>query len=416
MSGGPRAPSMIAYGEALSRLLAGLNPVSAETIAIADGLGRVLSAPVMAARAHPPVSVSAMDGYAVRSADVAQSQSRLTMIGEAPAGAPFEGAVRSGETVWIFTGGWLPRGADRVVIQENAERSGAIVTIKEPQTGDTHIRRAGLEFEEGAVVLSAGERLNGAQLALAATANTATLGVYKKPRVLIVASGDELVEPGGRLAAGSIINSAAYAVEALAIEWGAAARRGEILPDQIDACIRRLAPLIETSDLIVSIGGASVGEYDIIKPAFDGLGFERVFEKVAVKPGKPVWHARRADGALVLGLPGNPASALACSWLFLAPLLEALSGQKARAGDYLKVRAAASIPANGAREAFLRGVAWIEEGGVVARPDEKQDSSLLGPFARANVLIRRAPNAPAANPGDIIDVRIIGPLGATPQK
>lgn len=401
---------LLSYDEALSRLLEDVSATPPESIALGQASGRVLAEDILAERAHPPHAGSAMDGYAVRSKDVTGEKSRLRIIGEAPAGARYGGAVGSGEAVRIFTGAWLPDGADRVVIQENVRRDGDEIMIDAPQTGPANVRRAGLEFDAGTVVLKSGARLGPSDIALAATANRASVLVRKRPRVLIFSTGEELVEPGDDLGPDAIVNSGGFAVAALANKWGADAHLMGILPDIEDVCTDRLRASLDKADIIVTIGGASVGDYDVIKPAFDKLGAERVFEKVAIKPGKPVWHARFKKGPFVIGLPGNPASALVCSWLFLSPFLDAMLGYEGGGARYVEAITDSDIAENGQRETFLRGRAWIDNGVLKVRADTRQDSSLLTPFTRANVLIRRSAGAPAAAAGDNTSVLLIGAL------
>lgn len=396
---------LISYEEALARLASDIAPVAAETVALAGAHGRTLAEPVVAARAQPPQALSAMDGYAVRGADVAAPGARLSVIGEAPAGGAFQGVVGPGEAVRIFTGAPLPRGADRIVIQENVVREGALALIAEVQNADAFVRPAGLDFAAGDSLLAAGRRLSAVDVGLAAAANYGALAVRKRPVVAIFATGDELVEPGEARSDGDIVNSAAYAVSALIASWGGAPDVRGVLPDDLEATAAALGAAAADADVLLTIGGASVGAHDLVKPAATRLGAAFRFQKVAVKPGKPVWHARIPEGPLLLGLPGNPASAIACSLLFLRPLLEALLGAPARSPAFVRARLAAALPANGDRENYLRGRAFFEEGGgLSAAADARQDSSLLTPFAAANALIRRLPDAPAASAGESVDV------------
>jgi molybdopterin molybdotransferase len=400
---------MLILAEAQAALLDGLAPLPAEDCPLARCAGCTLAEDVTAERSQPPDPVSAMDGYAVRETD-ATPGTELRVIGESPAGAPFAGEVVPDTAVRIATGGLVPTGAERIVIQEIVDRDGDRIRIREQPGPATFVRAAGSDFGAGQAVLAAGDRLTSARIALAAAANRDTLRVRALPRVLILASGDELREPGGPLGKGEIVNSAGYGIEALVESWGGAAERLPMLPDDRDDCRRRLAGSALDAEVIVPLGGASVGDRDVLRPLFGEMGAEIIFDRVAVQPGKPTWHARFSDGRLVLGLPGNPASAFVCAWLFLKPLLHALLGRSGEALRFLPAVAGHDFPANGPRESFLRGTAIIDSGRLVATAGWQQDSHLQLPLARANALIRRPPNAPALAPGEPLDLLLIEPL------
>jgi molybdopterin molybdotransferase len=401
---------MLTLDEARRQLLDGIVPGPVERLPIGDCGGRTLAENIVAERAQPPDPVSAMDGYAVREED-GRAGAALRMIGEAPAGAPFEGKLIPGTAVRIATGGVVPAGADRVVMQEIVAREGDRIAILETPGEARFVRAAGSDFAAGQPILRAGERLVPGRLALAAAANCGELAVHAAPRVAILPSGDELREPGGALGKGDIVNSAAHAVAGLVGAWGGTPLRLPILPDDRAACRARLAGADLDAALIVPLGGASVGERDALRPLFEELGARILFDRVAVQPGKPTWHARFADGRLVLGLPGNPASAFVCAWLFVKPLLDRLCGRVEAATTWLPARAAADLPANGPRESFLRGEVRVgSDGALAATAERRQDSHLQLPLARANVLIRRAAHAPAAGAGATIDVLMIGDL------
>jgi molybdopterin molybdotransferase len=351
-----------------------------------------------------------MDGYAVRETD-ATPGAELRVIGESPAGAPFAGEVVPGTTVRTATGGVVPVGAERIVIQEIVDRDGDRIRIREQPGPATFVRAAGSDFAAGQTVLSAGDRLTPGPIALAAAANRDALRVRRTPRVLILASGDELREPGGTLGKGEIVNSAGYGIEALVKSWGGAAERMPLLADDRDECRKQLAGSALDAEVIVPLGGASVGDRDVLRPLFSEMGAKIRFDRVAVQPGKPTWHARFPDGRLVLGLPGNPASAFVCAWLFLKPLLHALLGRPGPALHFIPVQADIDFPANGPRESFLRGTAGVDPAGrVTATAGRQQDSHLQLPLAHANALIRRPANAPAVARGEPLDLLLIESL------
>lgn len=395
---------MIALDEALALLLDGYGLIGTEPVALADAAGRTLAAPIIANHDQPPAPLSAMDGYAVRSVDVAQGVV-LRLIGEAPASAPFAGNVGAGECVAIATGGVVPDGADRVVMQENVVRDGDRITIADP-SGPPFVRPAGMDFASGQRLLEPGATITPAALGLIAAANFATVEVARRPRVAIIASGDELHEPGAPLGPGAMVNSAAFALAALVEAWGGTAVRVATLPDDLDASIAALRR-IEQVDLFVTIGGASVGQRDLLRPAFEALGATIAFDRIAVVPGKPSWHARLPDGRAVLGLPGNPSSAFVCAHLLLKPLLAALTGRDP-APALIRAHLADPLPANGIREAWLRATLSIKDGIAMVRADPRQDSGLQTPLATANALLRRPANAASAAAGELVDAMRIG--------
>jgi molybdopterin molybdotransferase len=400
--------TLISLDEARALLLADVAPVDAETLPIAGCGGATLAADIVAARDQPPDPVSAMDGYAVRNDDAVVG-ARLSVIGDAPAGTPFGGNVTPGNAVRIATGGVVPHGADRIVIQEIVKRDGETIRIVAPPGPASYVRPAGCDFAAGQKLARAGELLTPARLGLAAAANRGTLEVRRRPRVAILASGDELREPGSTMAPGVIVNSAAYALAELVVGWGGTAIRHPILPDDRAQCTEQSRAGLD-ADIIIPLGGASGGERDVLRPVLQGFGARMIFERIAVQPGKPCWHARFPDGRLVLGLPGNPASAFVCAHLLLKPLMLALAG--CREPDRL-IRAALTrgMPEGADREVYWRArLATDDAGRLQVTPDERQDSSLQTPLAAANALVRRLPDAPAAAAGDLADVLTIGPL------
>jgi molybdopterin molybdotransferase len=349
--------------------------------------------------------MSAMDGYAVRSADASHAGARLKVIGEVAAGRPFGRIVGTGEAVRIFTGGVIPDGADAVVIQEDTAVEGDGITITEATSPGRHIRPAGVDFRQGDVLLAAGCRLADRDIALAASMNHPHLAVRRRPRVAILATGDELVMPGETLGPGQIVYSNGYALRALAREEGADTIDLGIAADTIEATtqgIRRARDL--GADILVTTGGASVGDHDLVKRSLEAEGVAMAFWRIAMRPGKPMMHGRL--GAMrVIGLPGNPVSSYVCGFLFLVPLIRKLSGRTVvhhRTESALLGRA---VPANDLREDYLR--ARLEErgdGALIATPVDHQDSSLLGNLAAARALVIRGPFASAAAAGSVCEI------------
>jgi molybdopterin molybdotransferase len=401
--------TLLSLDEARALLLGEVAPVDAEILSLAECGGRTLAADVVADRDQPPDPVSAMDGYAVRAED-AVAGAALALIGEAPAGMPFAGEVAPGTAVRIATGGVVPKGADRIVIQEIVERDGETIRICKAPGPAGYVRPAGCDFRDKQVLAHAGEPLTPARLGLAAAANQKALKVRRQPRVAIFASGDELREPGSALAPGVVVNSAAYALAGLVTAWGGIAIRHEILSDDHDRCADQIRAAGLDADIILPLGGASVGERDVLRPVLEAFGARKIFAGIAVQPGKPCWHARFADGRLVLGLPGNPASALVCAHLLLKPLIGALLG-RAEPDLFIAAALMRDMPKGADREVYWRARLCADDAGrLQVTPDERQDSSLQTPLASANALIRRLPNAPAAAAGDLVDVLMIGGL------
>ena len=372
-----------------------------ESIPLGEAAGRVLAASIIAKRTQPPRDMSAMDGYAVAFEDIENGQTRFTVIGEAPAGGRFDRAIESGEAVRIFTGGVVPDGADHVVIQEDTARSGNQFTLTDEQAAPRHIRKAGQDFFTGDVLVAAGHKIGLNDLGLIANGNHASVEVMRRPRIAFIASGDELVAPGREMTNMQIPNSNSVALAALVQSWGAETVAMELVKDDKDAftdTIKNLPPV----DIIVPIGGASVGDYDYAKDVFYALGFTPVFEKIAVKPGKPCWFAK--GEALVLGLPGNPSSAMVTAILFLKPLIGRLLGLP-ESHEWIHGRLAHDLSANGARETFLRGTFHIEADGMVqVSTMAQQDSGMTSTFAAASCLVRRLPDSPALAQGELVQL------------
>lgn len=398
--------SLISVEDALARVLAGIAPLEPETVPIAEAHHRVLAAPVIAGRTTPPANVSAMDGYAVRAIDVAQIPVTVTLSGEAAAGRPYEGTLRPGETVRVFTGGVMPAGADAVVIQEDTRREGDRVTMLEATTPGRHVRRAGGDFARGDAVLSAGRRLTARDLALAAAADHAFVQVARRPRIGIFATGDELVAPGSGAGPHQVILSNIYAVSALARLAGGEVNDLGRLPDTRDATRAGLETALAGGyDVLVTTGGASVGDHDLVAPTLHAIGVALDVHKVALRPGKPLMFGQ-SGSTRILGLPGNPVSAHVCALLFLVPLLHRLQGEAVPDGLRLRpAELAADLKANDLRMDFVRAeIVGQSARGPIVRPLPVQDSSMLHILARADALLVRAPFAPEARAGDACEI------------
>ncbi len=391
--------ALLSVAEALERVLAHAAPLPAEEVPLADAAGRVLAGDLTALRTQPPADVSAMDGYAVRAADVANVPVRLKIIGEVAAGRPFAHAVGSGQAARIFTGGVIPQGADTVVIQEFTKRDGDGVEVEKSTVKGRHIRAQGLDFKAGDALLAAGHRLTARDLALAAAMNHPRVPVHRRPKIAVLATGDELVQPGTQPAPGQIVSSNSFALAALARAEGADVTDLGIVGDRLDetkAAVRRARDL--GVDVLVTSGGASVGDYDLVQAAFAAEGMRLSFWKLALRPGRPLMHGRL--GAIqVLGVPGNPVSAFICAFLFLVPLIRRLAGRSDLVPPTESAVLGCDLPANDERADYLR--ATLNEGpeGLVATPFPVQDSSMMLPLAKADCLVIREPYAPAAKAG-----------------
>ena len=390
---------LMPVAEALRQVLAGAEPLTTESVALDEAFGRVLAGDLAARRTQPPNDVSAMDGYAVRAEDTASEPASLTIIGEVAAGHPFEGKVGPGEAARIFTGGVVPDGADCVVVQEVTEREGGRVVIKRSGIKGKNIRRKGIDFGAGQVLLNRGRRLDDRDLMLAASMNHPQLDLHRRPKVAIVGTGDELVMPGTDPKPGEIVYSNGFALTALARGEGAEARDFGIARDNLDdigAYIRRARDW--GADILVTTGGASVGEHDLVQKALKAEGLDLSFWRVALRPGRPMMHGRL--GRLqVLGLPGNPVSSYVCSVLFLVPLIRKLSGRSDLERARETARLGRDLPENDEREDYLRATLAFGPDGPVATPVSSQDSSLMAHLSRAGCLVIRPPHAPAAAAG-----------------
>ncbi len=387
--------------DAIAFVRAGAPVTAVERVPLSQGFGRVLAEPVLATRDQPPFPASAMDGYAVRRADIAAG-AVLTIAGESAAGRRYAGTVGAGEAVRIFTGAPVPDGADAVVIQETTKAAGGRVELlAESVATPGHIRKAGQDFTAGTTLLEAGMRLDGWRLSLAAAAGLAEVAVRVRPRVAVLCTGDELVLPGMTPGPDQIYESASAAVMALIGQWGGEAAYVGTEGDDLDALYATLAAV--KADLIVTIGGASVGDHDLVKPALERLGLVTDFVTLNLRPGKPTAFGGLDSGAHVLGLPGNPASAFVVAQLLLKPWIEAALGLPP-ADPFVKAVTTTDIPANGPRESYLRAALDVDaEGRLTVSPFPDQDSSLVSVFARAGALVRIASNAAFTPAGQRVD-------------
>jgi molybdopterin molybdotransferase len=392
--------------DARARMLNGVTRLGVETVPLESSPGRVLAQVVAASRPQPPFDASAMDGWAIRRADYAQGKA-FAIAGESAAGKAYADTVRADQAVRIFTGAPVPAGADLVVIQEEAARDGDTVRFEAGDAPRPNTRAAGGDFQAGDRLLDSGEVIDPWRLCLVASAGLAEVKVARRPRVAILATGDELVAPGGNPRLDQIFESGSFSLAALIASWGGEAVRLTAAADDAAAIAAAVEPV--DADLIVTIGGASVGDHDLVKPALKTLGLQLAVETIALRPGKPTWFGRLSpqgvgSGRPVLGLPGNPASAMVCAELFLRPLLAAMIG-----GDpeprLVAARLAAPLPAAGPREHWMRAALAVDpEGRMIATAFPDQDSSLVGVFARADALLRRRAGAQAALADSVVDV------------
>jgi molybdopterin molybdotransferase len=398
---------MLSVEEARARILAALAPVGSEWVGIGAAWGRVLAAPVTARHDKPLADVSAMDGYAVRAADCATVPVRLRVIGSAPAGHPFAGTVGPGEAVRVFTGSVIPAGADAVIIQEDTDLGLETVEIRFIPRPGQHIRRRAGDFAAGETLLAPGRRLTARDIGIAASADRPWLAVHRRPRVAILSTGDEVARPGEPVPEGGVISSNSLALAAMVRAVGGEPVDLGIAPDD-PATIAEAARGAAGSDLIVTSGGASVGAHDLVRDALAPAGLELAFWKIAMRPGKPFMFGR-VGATPLLGLPGNPVSALVCGLLFLVPAIERLAGLPGEAPRPVRALAGAALKANDHRADHLRAaLARRQDGRLVATPFPVQDSSLMAGLARADALILRPPHAPAVAEGEAIEVLPLG--------
>jgi molybdopterin molybdotransferase len=394
---------MLSVRDAHARIVAAFEALPAEMVSVADAAGRVLAVAPAARLTQPPADLSAMDGYAVRAEDVPAAPTTLKLVGQAPAGGSYDHALKHGETVRIFTGGPLPMGADAIVIQEDTRAEGDRITILEAPRISRHIRKAGLDFTAGDRPFAAGRILTTRDVALAAAMNLPWLSVHRRPRVAILSTGDELVMPGEPVGRNQIVSSSGIAVAALVRAWGGEPTLFDIARDDA-ASIRQSISAGAQHDLLVTLGGASVGDHDLVQDALKAQGFTMDFWRIAMRPGKPLMFAAR-DRARVLGLPGNPVSTMVCALLFLKPAVDRMLGQPGDLVGTQPARLAVDLKANDTREDYVRSqLRRGPDGALTVEPHAIQDSSMLSVLAWAGGLLVRPAHDVARKAGETVDV------------
>lgn len=393
---------MISVQEAQGLIRAGVNPLGSETIALSNALHRVLAEDPTARIAHPAHTVSAMDGYAVRAEDVSANSTTLSVIGESAAGHPYAGQLESGQAIRIFTGAHVPNGADTVVIQENTDRDGETVIINEIEAG-RHIRPMGQDFSHGDTLLISPVRIEPRHIGLLAAGDHPWISVFRRPRVAILSTGDEIVLPGEPRTSNQIVSANGPALSAFVKQKGGDPIHLGIVKDDEDALVA-IANAAKSCDLIVSSGGVSVGDRDLVRKAFGQAGLNVGFHKIAMRPGKPLMFGH-LEGTPMLGLPGNPVSALVCALLFLGPALDRLQGLAGDSPSTTLAKLGADLKENGGREDYMRAVLSSDgDGTMTATPIFAQDSSMIGALANSNALIIRPIGSPAAKTGEAVQV------------
>lgn len=394
---------MLSVRDAHARVIAAFEALPAEIVSVADAAGRVLAVPATARLTQPPADLSAMDGYAVRAADVPSAPGTLTLVGQAPAGGSYDQVLKAGETVRIFTGGPLPQGADAIVIQEDTKADGTQITILEAPRPGRHIRKAGLDFKVGDQPFQPGRVLSTRDVALAAAMNLPWLSVHRKPRVAILSTGDELVMPGEPVGRNQIVSSSGIAVTALVRGWGGDPTLFDIARDDARLIENRIAAGAQ-HDLLITLGGASVGDHDLVQAALKAQGFSMDFWRIAMRPGKPLMFAAK-DRARVLGLPGNPVSTMVCALLFLKPAIERMLSQPGDLVTTQPARLAVDLKQNDQREDYVRStLTRAADGSLTVEPHPVQDSSMLSVLASSSALLVRPAHDPARSKGEIVQI------------
>ncbi|WP_169569174.1 gephyrin-like molybdotransferase Glp [Sneathiella limimaris] len=392
---------MISVDEARSNILKTIKPVATETVSIADAVGRVLAEQVRARRTQPPQDLSAMDGYAVKAEDVQAVPVELTVIGEAAAGGHYAGTVSKGEAVRIFTGAPLPAGTDTIIIQEDTERTENKVLIKEAAPYGCYVRKAGIDFSEGQLGPIPGTKLSPRDIGLLAAMNIPWVTVRRKPRIALLSTGDELVRPGEPIGANQIISTNSLVVAAMVRQAGGEPIDLGIAKDNEDS-LRQMASGANSADMLVTLGGASVGDHDLVQTVLGKEGLKVDFWRIAMRPGKPLMFGD-LQGTPMLGMPGNPVSSMICSYIFLYPALYALMGMKLSKPPVVPAILAHDLKENDRREDYMRARIVGEQDGLpVVELFNNQDSSLLSSLSTANCLIRREPFAEPAAKGSVV--------------
>lgn len=397
---------MISVEDARQNILSSLTPVSTETVSLNAASGRILAEDIRARRTQPPADMSAMDGYAVKADDVKTVPVSLSVVGEAPAGGSYDKAVQSGEAVRIFTGGPLPEGADAIVIQEDTERAGDTVLIKESSEKGKFVRKAGIDFKEGDIGLQAGKNLTPRDIGLLAAMNVPWVTVRRKPVIALLSTGDELVRPGEPVGPNQIISSNALLVAAMIEKAGGIPLDLGIAMDN-EASLRQMAEGAKSADMLVTLGGASVGDHDLVQAVLGKEGLEIDFWRIAMRPGKPLMFGDLA-GTPMLGMPGNPVSSMVCSYIFLYPAIDALCGREKRRPATVKAILGHDLKQNDRREDYMRARIIDEKNSQpVVELFNNQDSSLLTRLSSANCFIRREPFADALTKGSEVEAILL---------
>ena len=398
--------TLVPVAEARQRLIESLKPLATESIPLMDAVGRVLAEDVKAHVTHPPADVSAMDGYAVRAADVATIPAQVTLVGESAAGHPWNGVVQPGQAVRIFTGAHVPKGADAIVTQEDTTASGTTITVKESSAAGRHIRPAGQDFKSGDVMLRAPRRLTARDIGLAGAGNNAHVRVYRRPRIGVLSTGDEIALPGEVIGLHQIVSANGPSICAFVRACGGIDFHLGVVRDEATA-LRTALDRAEPLDMLVTSGGVSVGDRDLMKQALSTDDFALAFHKIAMRPGKPLLFGH-LKGLPIMGLPGNPVSAMVCAILFLGPALERLQGLPGAAPTLTPAHLATDMKDNDGREDYVRAtVTTAPDGGLIATPFTKQDSGMISTLAQSDALIVRPPRAAAAKAGDAVSILIL---------